>query len=105
MYLTRGDLTRALVRFRDDQVGVPLGDGTVWTHYLTPRRFVRTFRPAGFTPRELQGLGVVAPPPYASAFAARHPEIVGRLLEWDASVGRWPLFRDLGDHFLVVMQR
>ena len=105
LYLTRGAVARAFVRFRDDVVGVPLGDGTVWTRYLTPRRFVRTFTVAGFRPREHQGLGVVAPPPYLTAFARRHPGVVGTLLEWDAFVGRWPVFREMGDHFLVVMQR
>jgi SAM-dependent methyltransferase len=105
LYLSRGEVARALVRFRTGAVGVPLKDGTIWTQYLTPKRFVRTFTASGFSVRERRGLGVVAPPPYLTGFAARHPGLVSRLLDWDESVGRWRGFRDAGDHFLVVMER
>jgi SAM-dependent methyltransferase len=105
LYLSRGDLRRAVLRFRPGAVAVPLKDGTVWTRYLTPGAFERTFRRAGFRRRELRGLGVLAPPPYLEAFAARRPALVARLLAMDGEVGSWPLLRSLGDHFLIVLQR
>jgi len=105
LYLSRGDVTRAFRRFARSPVGVPLEDGTVWTRYRTPGGFERTFVSAGFARRECCGLGVVAPPPYLSAFAERRSSLVETLLDLDATIGQMPLLRRLGDHFLVVLQR
>jgi len=105
LYLLRGDISRALLRFRRSAVPVPLKDGTVWTRYYTPAQFEHAFEKSGCSRRELQALGVVAPPPYLEAFAARKPHLVDRLLRLDAAVGAWPGVRGCGDHFLIVMRR
>ena len=105
LYLARGDVARATRRFTRSSVGVPLEDGTVWTQYPTPGGFERTFVSAGFVRRECSGLGVVAPPPYLSAFAERRSSLVEKLLDLDETIGRLPLLRRVGDHFLVVLQR
>ena len=105
LYLLRGDVARAFRRFSRSPVGVPLEDGTVWTQYPTPGGFERTFVSAGFTRRECRGLGVIAPPPYLSAFAERRPSLVDTLLDLDETIGRMPLLRRVGDHFLVALQR
>ena len=105
LYLSRGDSARALLRFRQAAVPVPLKDGTVWTRYYTPAQFERAFIESDFTRRELQGLGVFAPPPYLEAFAARRPRLVSGLLRFDAAMSSWPGIRALGDHFLIVMRR
>ena len=105
LYVARGQWVRALTRLRRGPVGVPLDGGTVWMHYVSPGEFTRVFERAGFAVRALEGLGVVAPPPYLEAFAARHPSLVSRLLAVDDTVGAWPLLRAMGDHFLVVLQR
>lgn len=105
LYIARGQWRRAVVRLRRGPVAVPLEGGTVWTRYLSPGEFARAFESAGFAVRDLHGVGVVAPPPYLEAFAARHPELTARLLVADEAVGRWPLVRTMGDHFLVVVQR
>ncbi len=104
-YVARGQWARAFTRLRRGPVGVPLEGGTVWMRYISPGEFTRVFEGAGFTVRGLEGLGVVAPPPYLDAFAARHPALVARLLAADEVVGRWPVMRAMGDHFLVVVQR
>lgn len=105
LYLGRGDVARAFRRLTKMRVPVPLQDGTIWTTYPTPGSFERTFASAGFARRECVGLGVIAPPPYLSAFAERHPSLVGTLLDLDDTIGRLPLLRRVGDHFLVVLQR
>ncbi len=105
LFLSRGQVGRAFVRFRRGLVGVPLKHGTVWTHYITPGAFARAFEAAGFAQRDLEGLGVVAPPPYMEAFASRNRGTVERLLAIDEVVGGWPLVRGMGDHFLIVLQR
>ena len=105
LYLMRGDVSRAMRRFRRRPVAVPLEDGIVWTQYPTPGGFERTFVSAGFMRRECFGLGVIAPPPYLSAFAERRSLLVDKLLDLDETIGRMPLLRRVGDHFLVVLQR
>lgn len=105
LYLAKGDLRRAFVRFRSNPVRVPLKNGTVWTQYVTPTAFSRAFASAGFVEREREGLGTVGPPPYLTALAVRRPRLVSQLLAADAAVGRLPLFRSVGDHFLIVVQR
>lgn len=105
LYLAKAELRRAALRFRNGQVPVPLRQGTVWTRYLTPSACTRAFAAAGFTRRDCAALGVLAPPPYMDAFALRRPALVSRLLALDATVSRWPLLREMGDHFLIVLQR
>lgn len=105
LYVARGQWTRAFTRLRRGPVGVPLEGGTVWMRYVSPGEFTRVFEGAGFAVRAIEGLGVVAPPPYLEAFAARHPALVARLLAADEVVGGWPVMRAMGDHFLVVVRR
>lgn len=105
LYMSKGDVRRALLRFRRTAVPVPLKTGTVWTRYISPREFSRAFAQAGFRTRSLSALGTIAPPPYMDAFATRRPRLVNRLLDLDATVASWPLVRHTGDHFLAVLQR
>jgi SAM-dependent methyltransferase len=105
LFVARGDLSRAFVRLRRGPVPVPLNRGTVWTRYYSTGECIQSFHRAGFTTRRLVSMGLVAPPPYTEAFAARHPALVARLLAIDDSVGRRTLLRGLGDHFSVVMER
>jgi hypothetical protein len=105
LYVGRGNWSRARLRFADGFVAVPLQGRTVWTHYYTPRQFVRPFVAAGFRRVYLRGLGLLAPPPYMEAFARRHPAAVERLLAIEDEVGRWPCLRQCGDHFLIVLLR
>lgn len=102
---SRGDWLRACVRWRAGMVPVPMREGTVWTQYFSPRQFIRTFSAAGFICEEVQALALCVPPPYLEAFANRHPALLARLFELDDRIGRWPLARAAGDHFLVVMRR
>lgn len=105
LYLSRGNVRRAALRFRRGQVPVPLKHETVWTTYLTPAACARAFASAGFTRREHVALGVASPPPYMDAWAVRRPGFVSRLLQVDEAVSGWPILRSMGDHFIIVLQR
>lgn len=105
LYLSRMDVRRAFIRFRVAPVGVPLKDGTVWMQYLTPSEFTRPFRGLGFDVLSQHALAVVAPPPYMTAFAHRHPALLRRLQAVDTVMSGWPGVREMGDHSLVVLQR
>jgi len=105
LYLARGDVSRATIRFRRGLVPVPLDGRTVWTRYLAPRELERIFAAAGMTRVSLRALGLFMPPPYLQTFANRHPALVDQLQRVEDRCGGWPLLRSWGDHFLVVLRR
>ena len=105
MYLRRGDTRRATIRFARGFVAVPLKDQAIWTQYYTPGEFLRGFTAAGFTRVGLRGLGVLVPPPYAEAFARRHPRWMRLLQRVEDVAAGWPGVRQFGDHFLIVLRK
>jgi SAM-dependent methyltransferase len=105
VHVVRGQFRRAVVRFRRGLVAVPLEGGTVWTRYYTPREFERIFAAAGLTRISLRALGLLVPPPYLSAFAARHSRAMRLLQRIEDRTASWPIVRDCGDHFLIVLRK
>jgi SAM-dependent methyltransferase len=105
LYLVRGDVSRARVRFSTAQVPVPLGRETVWTRYYTPRELERVFEPAGFSRAALRTLGLFVPPPYMDSFGARHPRALAALQRIEDWAGGWPGVRAWGDHFLIALRK
>jgi SAM-dependent methyltransferase len=105
IFSRKRDWRRAAARWSREAVAVPLSGRTVWTRYYSPSEFFSTFAAAGFGLRSLRTLGLLVPPPYAVAFADRHPRLVARLQVIEDRVAGWPGVRAWGDHFLVVMER
>lgn len=105
LYACRGQWGRLRVRFSRTFVAVPLAGRTVWTRYYSPREFERIFARAGFRRVSLRGLGVFVPPPYMAAFAARHPALVSSLQRVEDQLGSFPVVRNWGDHFLIVLKK
>ncbi len=103
-HLARLHPGRAFVRFSKDEQPVGLNGGTVWTSYYRPAEFAAAFAKA-FDVDSWNALGLFLPPPYLVTSPARLPR-VARPLGWlDDHLGRAPLLRDAGDHFLVVLRR
>lgn len=105
IHLRRGDVARARVRWIKNVVPVSLNGGRIWTRYYSPSEYERAFVAAGVTRVSLRTLGLLIPPPYADAFAGRHPGVFNGLLAVEDVVGGWPVLRSMGDHFLSVMRR
>jgi SAM-dependent methyltransferase len=105
LYASRGDLSRAGIRFRRGLVPVPLDGETVWTKYIAPAEFERIFASAGMTRVSLRALGLFVPPPYMDAFADRHPALIAGLQRAEDVCGGWPMLRGWGDHFLIVLRK
>jgi SAM-dependent methyltransferase len=105
MYLRRGDTRRATVRFARGFVAVPLQGESVWTQYYTPAALERIFAAAGFARVRLRALGLFVPPPYAEAFARRHPRLIRLLQGAEDMVASCPGVRQMGDHFLIVLRK
>jgi len=105
LYASKGQWQRAGLRSQREMVPVPLNGRTVWTRYFSPREFELVFARAGFELVSLRALSLFVPPPYMIGFAGRHPAVVDFLQSMDDSIGSWPLFRNWGDHFLIVLQK
>lgn len=103
-YALRGRFRRAGVRAARGATAVGMNRHTIWTRYYLPREFHRHFA-ARFSLTGYRALGLFMPPPYMLEYYQRHRrwcDVLGRL---DDRAGKWPLLRDMGDHFLMVMHR
>jgi SAM-dependent methyltransferase len=103
-YLRRLRWKRVKVRFARGFVPVSMNNHTLWTRYFGPREFYRAFE-RHFTLVHYCGLCVFAPPPYLTWVRERHPDAYDLLWRLDRRLSGWPLFRETGDHFLMVMKK
>ncbi|MGH8146798.1 MAG: class I SAM-dependent methyltransferase [Rhodanobacteraceae bacterium] len=103
-YTLRGRFARARVRAARGSTPVGMNGHTIWTRYYLPREFHRAFA-ADFSLLRCRALGLFMPPPYLVDFQRRHPRACEFLARLDDRLGSLPLLRNLGDHFLIVMQR
>jgi len=103
-YAARGDRSRA--RLRDERVAVPvnLNRHTVWTRYYTPGEFYHAFA-REFELTHYCALGLFLPPPYLVRWYERGRALFAPLGWLDDRLGSWPLLRNSGDHFLMVLTR
>jgi len=103
-YTLRGRFRRAVVRAARGDTPVGMNRHVIWTRYYLPREFYRSF--AGqFELSNYRALSLFVPPPYLVEFQRRHPAWCERLGRMDDRVGGWPLLRNMGDHFLIVMRK
>jgi len=103
-YTLRGRLRRAAVRGARGVTAVGMNGHTIWTWYYLPREFYRAFS-AQFELESYRALSLCLPPPYLVEHYRRHPRMGERLGRLDDRIGGWPLLRDMGDHFLIVMRK
>ena len=103
-YALRGRLKRAGVRAARSATAVGMNHHTIWTQYYFPREFYRAFT-AHFSMLEYRALSLFVPPPFLVDYYRRHPRWYECLGWLDDRLGRLPLLRDMGDHFLIVMRR
>ncbi|MGQ3467621.1 class I SAM-dependent methyltransferase, partial [Xanthomonas campestris] len=103
-YALRGRFKRAAVRAAQGATAVGMNGHTIWTWYHLPREFYRAFS-QHFVLDRYQALSLFLPPPYLVDFYERHPRLSARLGQLDDRMGGWPLLRDMGDHFLIVMRK
>lgn len=103
-YTLRGDFRQAARRLPRGIVPVNLEDEIVWTRYYDPREFFQFFR-NDFQVVTYRALNLLLPPPYLIRWYQRLG-ILTKLCRWlDAHVSPLPFFRNMGDHFLMVLQK
>jgi ubiquinone/menaquinone biosynthesis C-methylase UbiE len=103
-FLSRRRWSRVTVRYARNFVPVGMNKRTVWSRYYAPREFYRIFMPY-FTLVHYRGLCVFAPPPYLTGIREKHRRSYDLLWRADRRVAGWPLLREIGDHFLMVMRK
>jgi 2-polyprenyl-3-methyl-5-hydroxy-6-metoxy-1,4-benzoquinol methylase len=103
-YALRRNWKRLRVRFAPAMVPVGMNKQVVWTSYYTPREFYRAFE-RQFILRRWRGLCVLAPPPYMTQMREKHIRLYERLWRLDRRAAGWPVLRNLGDHFVMVMTK
>lgn len=103
-YGVRGRWARVRIRFAAQFVPVGMNRRTIWTHYYWPRELYRHFR-EHFALEQYRGVCVFAPPPYLTSVRDQHPRWYERLWRLDRRLAGWPLLRNCGDHFLIILKR
>ena len=103
-YARQRRLERVKVRYARGVVPVNLNNHTIWTRYYSPSEFYRAFS-QHFKLEHYRGLCVFAPPPYLTSIRDRHLRWYQRLWRMDRRMAGWPVLREFGDHFLIVMRR
>jgi ubiquinone/menaquinone biosynthesis C-methylase UbiE len=105
----------ALVELRDPRLSDPEAGicSTGLTHdetsqlrilYPTTAQLSRALAPH-FIRRSCQAIGLVVPPSYLEAWISSHPGFLKTAVKLDARASHWPGLRNLGDHYLVEMER
>jgi ubiquinone/menaquinone biosynthesis C-methylase UbiE len=103
-YVRLGRWARAGVRFARNVVPVGMNRHTIWTRYYTPHEFFSAFED-DFVLEHFRGLCVFAPPPYLTWLREKYPRMHRCLWRLDRRVSGWPMLRNMGDHFLIVMRK
>jgi len=103
-YALQRNWKRVRVRFAKDMEPVGMNKRVVWTRYYSPREFYSAFEPH-FTLGHYRGVCMFAPPPYLTSVKEKHPRLYRTLWRMDRRAAGWPLLRNMGDHFLMVMYR
>ena len=103
-YALRGRFRRAGVRAARGATAVGMNRHTIWTYYYLPREFYRAFA-EHFSLKSYRALSLFMPPPYLVDYYRRRQRWCERLGRLDDRLGALPVLRDMGDHFLIVMQR
>lgn len=75
---------------------------TTW--YYSPTK-VQAFFGKGYKRLYLQSLGFICPPPYMEEFPKTFPRLFSTLTTIEKKVATLPLLRNLGDHFIITMQK
>jgi SAM-dependent methyltransferase len=103
-YALKRNWGRIRVRFEPKMVAIDMNKRVVWARYYTPREFYGAFESL-FTLEHFRGLCVLAPPPYLAGIREKHLRLYDRLWRLDRRVSGWPMLRNMGDHFVIVMRK
>lgn len=105
LYFTlRGDFKQAMRRLPRKMLPVNLENGVVWTRYYDPREFYEFFK-NDFELVTYRALNLFLPPPYLLRWHQRAGALAKSFAWLDARISPLPFFRNMGDHFLMTLQK
>lgn len=102
-FALRGDFKQATRRFPREMIPVKLENGIVWTRYYDPREFFQFLN--DFQLVTYRALNLFLPPPYLIRWYERAGVLTKPFAWLDARFSTMPFFRNMGDHFLMVLQK
>lgn len=102
-YAARGDFRKAMRRWRGVSP-VSFDDASFFVYYPTIRALRKSFAPE-FTLRSVMGIGISVPPSYLEGWIGKHPRLLSTMMLFDKVVCDLPLFRHIGDHMLLLLER
>lgn len=76
---------------------------TAPVRFYSPRAFAAPFRPY-FAVESVRAFPLWLPPVHLHEVYRDAPDGFARAKRWDARMSTWPVFRALGDHFLMVLR-
>lgn len=102
-YLAHGQMVRSVRRWKGSTTA-SLGESSVCVRYPTMRSIKKLFQP-WFRLRGCKGIGVAVPPSYVEHMARKYPRALNALMTIDHRIATWPVFRVIGDHMLLELER
>jgi ubiquinone/menaquinone biosynthesis C-methylase UbiE len=103
-YAVRGEWKESIRRFGKETAATGFRDKTFRVYYHSPSSFRRAFRP-WFDTKSLMGISILSPTPQSMSFYRSHPRLMKWLEKLDTILGPLPLFRSVGDHYIIVLRR
>jgi ubiquinone/menaquinone biosynthesis C-methylase UbiE len=101
-YLLHGNFRKAFRRC-GGHATARFNDYTIHVRYPTLRRLRALFAP--FALRSCTGIGIMVPPSYLEPWARKHPKLIGILSQIDRALCNLPIFRVIGDHMLLHLEK
>lgn len=103
-YAARGQLKQAFRRLRRRGTKTEINGNAFTVYYFNPRTATRQFA-NHFVVREIYAWNIFTPPPHAWRVATTFPRITAQLQKLDDIVGHLPIFRSIGDHYVMVLEK
>ena len=104
-YPLTAQLYKASRRWRANNPTASVGSEDEFPVYYPKVKELRAVFGPWFRVARLEGVGVFVPPSYLEPWAQRVPRLMQTLGALDRLVVRWPVFRAMGDHRLLIFER
>jgi ubiquinone/menaquinone biosynthesis C-methylase UbiE len=94
----------AFRRFKKNGIDSKVENRHFKTYYYSANT-VKAYFGKKYKRRYLQSLGLLVPPPHADHFVKKHLKLFEAMKSFDRTLGKFPLFRNVGDHFIISLQK
>jgi ubiquinone/menaquinone biosynthesis C-methylase UbiE len=103
-YAVRGQVRMAFRRLRRNGTPAEFSGRLFTVYYFNPRKTERQLA-KDFVVRDVYAWNIFTPPPHAWNVARRYPRLTSVLERIDRLLCHLPLFRTIGDHYVMILQK